>query len=545
MRGGFAMCMPNRAAAILVGALAFVSVSAPPAHANDYVLARSSKNKLQVLASGGAKWCDKAIKLKMVLEPDSPISSNEQGQLSVMGQLKTPITNECRAAETAELTVVEASGKTAIFHGTAAQGWTFSKNVPAVTAEKGGQTAAAAAAPQAAQHTAPTPADAPVIPPEVNFNGALLLAVRSTPDLLENRAVLDYWAYYRFRNEYRKFHNQEFQLQQLIQRAKADLTDAVAKAAPNRLTIVFGQRRFESYDFKHNRFPISLELEEISLSKPWGTSYELAGPFVVQTDEAGLLPGIPMGAEAAQQFTRKRTDRYGSTDRTIHIAVAIELDSKGFEKAQRGYAAKGSVVDITIYGDEALRQPIYRLTSAEIGTWRAAREAERAAAAKAEAERQAEQRRQQLAMRRDANIQMMSGASLDTRLANFIADGDLNNRIGLSTLRQARASAVILGQPVRVRMLVQAKGSGRSDVATDWPGNLNLSVADGHPELSSGTWYLVEGQLDVPAGEGGIQSRLAVQKIYACTKAKCVEATDPTAIVDRKLASLSQAGVQQ
>ena len=85
---------------------------------------------------------------------------------------------------------------------------------------------------------------------------------------------------------------------------------------------------------------------------------------------------------------------------------------------------------------------------------------------------------------------------------------------------------------------MQAGASGGREVATAWPGLLTVTVPPGQPRLKNGGWYLVEGRLDVPPGNDLPAARLQAHAVFACTRPQCADATDPAAVVDRKLAAI-------
>ena len=111
------------AVASTAGALgvAFPSPAAEDAH----LLATSKAHKLQILADGGTAWCQPSLRLRMVLDADSPDAGNPANQIAVMNLLKTPIAADCKAAKTAELTVVEQGKASGTYKAAADRGWSF------------------------------------------------------------------------------------------------------------------------------------------------------------------------------------------------------------------------------------------------------------------------------------------------------------------------------------------------------------------------------------------------------------------------------------
>jgi hypothetical protein len=379
---------------------------------------------------------------------------------------------------------------------------------------------------------APAPQPLP-LPRDLNYWSALLRAVRDTPALQQDNGTLRLWALYRYEREYRQVQNQEFNLQPLLERAKVDLTETLARADTDHVTVVI-DTRFGSYDFDAQRFPVSIGAQ-ISTSRPCCVQGGPPSGFTIKLSDADAITGLPMPSEEARAFTERRT-RYGNINRNISIAVSVKLDPPGFQNSGWGdSAANGAVDSVAFYADDQLNELLARVGPEEFAKWRAAKTAEQAAAAKDQAERAAEMRRQQQVAQRDQSISMLSRAAMSVKLANFISDTEVNYFEHLSNLRDARAAALISGNAVPVAMLVQADSSGRKQVATSWPGNLEVTLTDGQPEMRSSGWYLIRGLLNVPDDGKLSPAQLMAQQVYGCTQPKCAEATDPKTIVDRKL----------
>ena len=126
-----------------------------------------------------------------------------------------------------------------------------------------------------------------------------------------------------------------------------------------------------------------------------------------------------------------------------------------------------------------------------------------------------------------------------TRLANFLSTDPVNFYARLDSLRSARTASILAAKPVNVQMLVQMDSSGHDKVATEWPGQLQVTVPESLPALKSSGWYLIRGQLSVPDGDDLPVAQLIAEDLYACTQPKCAEAADPTTIVDRKIAGVA------
>lgn len=529
-----------------------------PVSADEYLLATSKTHKLQILADGGASWCGQNLKLRMVLEAGSPDTGNPASQIDMMNRLKSPITNDCKAAASADLTVVDSGKPGTAYRATAAGGWVFAA-APAGAADT--QTAAmppvaapAAAASMPANTQTPAGVQSPAmaapakiepLPQDMNYWSGLLRWVHDNPGIDQDDAILNLWAFHRYENEYRAARNDEFKLQPLLQRARTDLADALHQGNIERVTVAI-HTELDSYDFAKQRFPLSLgDIHQVSYREPCCDFQKAPIDFVVTLEDLDILNGLPMDPAAAKKFTESRT-RWGSVDRTVYIAVIVKLHDGGFQNNNLDQAvAPGSVDSAVFYADEQMKKPLFQVSAEDFARLREVRDAEKAAAAKAAAEHEAEQRRQQLMAQREQNIRDLTSLSPSIRLANFISAGDLNYRVSLDNLRNARSTALIGEKPVQVSMLVQADGNGRRDVATRWPGLLDVTSPGGQPEMKASGWYLVRGLLNVPNGNGLPAAQLMAEEIYACTQPKCADAADATAVVDRKLAGLSTQGGAQ
>lgn len=522
---------------VLAGALA---LAAMPAHAGDTVLATSKSHKLQVLADGGATWCAPDLRLRMMVEADSPDAGNPAAQLEMMNRLKTPISSDCKAASAAELTVIEQGRPTGIYKAAAATGWVFAA-APAISVPQPGVTQAPP--PSAPQGPASPPpvvqAPQPAMPAapqaaELNYFEALARVLRDNPALAQDDSTIRLWASHRYEREYSQLQHQEFKLQPVLQRARADFAEYLARPRGNVITIVT-RAYFRTYDFNARRFPIDDLGTQVSYQKPCCVSVKVPTNFIVKLQDIDAVAGLPMDPAEAQAFAERRT-RYGSINRTIYLALTVRLEAGGFKGDGWGSSTiLGAVEGVTFYPDDRLADPILTIGAEEFARWRANRAAELAEAARLAEEREAEQRRQRLLAQREQNIRALSGAPPSVRLANYISDGDLSLYARLSNLRSARSAALMSGKAVPVAMLVQTDGSGRK-VATKWPGKLELSATDPLPELAASQWYLVRGLLSVPEAEGLPPAQLTAQAIHMCAQPKCADVADPAVIIDRKLA---------
>lgn len=527
----------TRLGRVLWVAAGIVTTLATPALADETVLAASKTRKLQVLAEGGSAWCKPMVRLRMVLEPDSPDLGNPAAQVEIMNRLKTPLTTDCKTVKGALLTVFEHDKPTGTYQADADAGWIFAAvpNAAPVVAQSPPPAAPAAI-------TAP-PRTQPTVPPrDVNYAAAMIQLVKHNPALIQDDGFIRCWAASHFERDYNQFRQQEFRLKQILQQAQADLETAVAQSDGEHMTVLVNAS-FDSYDFNRQAFPISLRDDNLKFSPRCHNidSRSLPDMAILKISNLDDISGLPMGSDDARAFADRRT-RYGSINRQVAIALTVKLDPSGFAKGSWGEVAAGGTVESAVfYADFTATQPIYSLSSEDLERMREERAVEKAAQAKAEEDRQAERRRQQMAAQRMRDIQALANASTSVKLANWILPDMVSLTTDLDDLRSARARSLQLSAPTRVAMLVQTKGDGRSNVATTWPGKLEITVDEGQPDLSSSRWYLVFGRLSASADDPLGPSRLQAQRVYACAQPECADATDPTTIVDSKLAGSSQA----
>lgn len=540
-------------------AAAFV-LAAFPAMAEDQVLAVSKSHRLQVLAEGGAAWCNPTVRLRMVLEADSPDLGNSSAQAQMMSRLKTPIVTDCKVANGAEVTVFEGGKVSGTFKGGDASGWVFAPVIASAPVTVAPVVAPAPVAPVPAVPSAavvsapPAPVVAPPVPPQaappvsptvvpqpeasqIDYFDTLARWLHDNPALAQDESTIRLWAAHRFGREYSSVQNQEFKVQPVLQKARVDFAQFLEKPRGD-VVLIVSRAFFGAYDFEKRRFPIKDLGNQMSYTMPCCQSVKVPSSFVVKLQEQDAIRGLPMEASEAQAFAERRT-RYGSVNRTIYLALSVRLDKAGFKSdGWGGPTTLGTVEAVTFYPDDDLTQPILTVSAADFAKWREARVLEREEVARQVAEREAEVRRQRLMAQRENFIGAMAKASSSVRLANFISDGDINLYRRLDNVRAARSAALLSGKAVPVSLLVQSDGSGRSGVVTSWPGKLELNLPETLPAMTSSQWYLVRGLLSVPETEGVGNAQVAVLAAHACTQAKCVDATDPAAVIDHKLAGV-------
>jgi hypothetical protein len=502
----------------VANSLTLLAALGTQASADDgYTLATSKTHKLSVVAQGGNAWCSQKLQLKMILDADSPDIKNPAAQIDIMNRLKTPISSDCKTAQSAELTVFEQGVATGRYKANDQSGWQFASAGPIVAEAKPPRDldtpATGSAAPvqtvqapiqQTSQLAGPPPLQSPVdsapasgtvLPKIFGYPAALLKYVREKPSLMQDEGVLREWALIRFGQEYNQVANQEFKLRPLLDRAKADISTTLAQSDPDHVTILFDVQ-FGQYDFQNQLFPISMAMESLQVNKPCCANSQNAPNMITfKVSDLSSITGLPMKADDAQAFVQHRT-QWNSVNRSLVVAAVIKVDPSGFQlDAWGNVTTSGNLEAAAIISDVRSMQVLSWLSHETIGQMRIAKAAEKAAAEKAEAERQAEIHRQQLMAQRAVFIQGLSNQPPGVKLANFMSDGQVNYFQHLDNLRAVRTAALVQSRPVKVTMLVQADGSGRDKVATSWPGKLDVSSTGDQPAFSSGGWYLVSGML--------------------------------------------------
>ena len=253
---------------------------------------------------------------------------------------------------------------------------------------------------------APDAPHSPVKPRDVWYPSALLQFVHDNVALAEDDAVIRWWAAYRFEKEFRLFNGQEFKLQPVLERARKDLLESLVQANTREVTILVSAQ-IGTYDFKAQRFPISLDLSQgaVTLSTRRATvshgchlvlcrAAAAATGITLKVDDLNLIFVLPMDSGSAQDFVEKRTGIGGSVNRSVVIVLTVKLDGVGFKSwFNSGAAGTGVLESAAFFPDQQLARPLYVLAEPDLDWMRAAKAAAKAAQmaaqAKAEEERQA------------------------------------------------------------------------------------------------------------------------------------------------------------
>jgi hypothetical protein len=532
----------RRGPALAAAVAAALGLASPAALANPVVLAQSQTHKAQIMAEAGAAWCAQDVRLQMVLDPGSPDAGRPQAQVALMNLLRPLIEQECKAARTVEIEVSGPGAAPGLFQASADSNWKFA----AISPPAGEKPAPAAAAENGP--TAAPPAAIPAFPPPGEHDwGSLMLAyIKSKPALADDDTVLRLWAAFKHTEFYQQNSGQEFKIHALMEQTRGELKAELASTDGKFVTVLLSTQ-IGQYDFTSSSFPVELHDGPVTIPCNLPAPGCAQNTFALKLPDLSLASSLPMSADAAQAFIAKRTNRWSIVDRNLLAVITVRLDDGSFKDRNAYWLnASGTLERVIFYADDPARTPIYQFTPADLEKMRAlaaakrvaeqkAAEEQREAAAKAEQQREADMMRQQMLAQRQFDIQMLTAASDSIKLANWISAGQVNPGLRLDDLMHARAAALFNGSPVNVAMLVQANASGRDKVETTWPGHLQVSVPASASALNASGWYLVAGTLTVPPGDDLPSAQLSATSVYACSRPKCADATDPTTIVDRKI----------
>jgi len=403
---------------------------------------------------------------------------------------------------------------------------------------------AAAADSDAAAPDGAVPGGAPVVGQD--YEGMLVHYLRLNPQAVNDKQVQVWWAYSNYQQEYNRVSSQDFKLAALLDRAKEDMTKAVAQNIPDAIDVTLATT-FKQYDFQKQCFPVAMSGSVIGVANPIAMYHPIPGVpsrFVLQIDGLDVANCLPLDKDHAQTFFQKYADLGQSNSRPLWVRVRAKFDSAAADQMKNKLAtdqpipAKLESVTFLMPPGIGRSKPevVATISDTQVAEILAERAKQRDEAAKAEADRQAQLRLEQAKASHDRDIATLKSAPLQVRLANALATGPLNMGLTLANLRAARFQTLMSGKPVQVAMLVQTDAGGTDNVSLKWPGLMTVSAPDGK-EFAPSSWYLVSGTLVTPEGDGLTPSRLAAETILSCTQANCEDRGDATTIIDTKLSN--------
>lgn len=506
---------------LLVAALVLGAAQAAEAAAPEQI-AFSEKLGAEVFANPDAsgQWCRDTVSLSLLLKDNSPLlGAGLSGFVARVGGTLPP---KCADVTRARVAVYRDSDRKLI-----AGPYTISKTENWAAPQE-----VAAAPPPETAKSEPQPQPQPqpqaqsgYAPPELNpFNVLLVAKVADNATLLDDDAVLRYWAETRFPRDYGPVSGQEFKVRPVLAKARADLQEAVAQAAAGKVTLLVNAQ-IGAYDFQHSAFPITGLGDQVTFNRPiWGPMNLLGGSVQFTLPELPGLSQLPMDPQEAEAYIARHT-RWGMVERGIVIAVAVSYAPRS-DRLEAGFTKVSGHIDRAWILDGG--KPIHSFGPDQLAELQRAYE-----------DRQRAARVAVLAKQREQTIASLSGLPTDAKLANFLsAAPGVEPYARLDNLAIARGQALLSRKPVSVRMLVQAD-SGGDHADTRWPGHLRVTAPSGAPGLERGGWYLVDGTLSLEGASEDLKpAELTAKTLFACKQALCADAQDPAAIVDHKLAAL-------
>ncbi|WP_146220643.1 DUF4852 domain-containing protein [Gluconacetobacter entanii] len=549
----------------LTGGVALAMMLAPVAAwaQEEALIARSSAKHIEVYAAGGAQWCRKDLRLKMVLSSESGDMGNPTAQVALLDRMRREFEQTCPTAERADASVSEEGRITGQYHAERSGGWVFAAapppaatppasldaptppnpftGPPPADAPAPQPAADAATAPQATPPaTSPAPDQAqpavasaqPAPVPKVGdqgYWGYMLFAGKNDPTFLANPEAQKCWAQGHMASEWFRSRNDDFRLHEVLEKAGQDMQAHSGNVAPG---VIYAEleTEFGHYDFQENMFPVHINGNLLRLGRPCAADgIPLAVALHAQDMES--ITGFAMPPEEARNFERRR-ESFGWMNRRVWIVLEFDVDPRGVSGNEAEPTYSATVHGYSVYGDQRLETLLYQAGPEQIAAQHA--QAQRIAAAR---------REKQLVARRDSEIRELGTTPVPVRLANWINDDrPVELFHSLDNIRATRfASMQGDGKPVPVSLLVQTNGSGHKDVATAWPGHLSLTMADDKADFGDAGWYLVSCMLTTPTQGDFPDAQLSVTRSYACKQPQCADATDPTEIENRKIANATQA----
>ncbi|MDN6041533.1 MAG: hypothetical protein L0I33_05925 [Acetobacter sp.] len=517
--------MWRRFAFASVASIALLPVISTLAIAQTATFAHSKHHNVEINFADPTTACAAStLRLTMQITPQSQEIDTLEQQLHLANALGSKLSTDsnCNNVQSVDLAVMQNGTQTHSLHATRSDNWKFVEAAPATNAAQEVPTQESTTTPSAAPIPQPE-APPPAIPD--GYMGLLALLVQKNPALLGNEAVQTCWARHFFEQDYINARGNDFRQHEVANKAKLDLERVSHQSASGQLhadlTLNLGQ-----YDFNTSSFPVVLDGSVLSLSSNCDLSAaQLPNQVSFKLGEDNFSFPLPMPSAQAEQFLKQRT-RYGYINRDMPVTLFFSVAEPELAKLNTPdfHIVPAELTSVKIYNDNARKELLGTIGAETLAGMR-----------KAQADAQAAHLAKEAAQKRAENLRMMServqSANRSEKLAMWV--GQDHNGYGLpslDTMRSVRTSASLRNQPVPAILLVQTDSSGRKQVETKWPGKLTLTVPQDQPALSSGTWYIVQGQVSVPSKGDFPDATMAVQTLHACTQDQCKDAEDPQAL---------------
>ena len=157
----------------------------------------------------------------------------------------------------------------------------------------------------------------------LNYNEGFLYYLKSGNLKLTDDEYLAYCKDFKT-DIYNKYQDDEFEWHDQFINIKKDLDDQIANydASRNSFKIVTNTE-FDKYDFSKNGFPCKpLKLTTYFHFSPTHYESKEIKLFFINTDDFNFFPYSQGDAKA---FTERRKDRYGTIDRSVVVAIHVNL----------------------------------------------------------------------------------------------------------------------------------------------------------------------------------------------------------------------------
>ncbi|WP_338332316.1 DUF4852 domain-containing protein [Acetobacter sp. LMG 32666] len=517
----------THAGMVSLAGLPFVAEQAVAA--NPAVFAHSRHHNVEIDFADPSSQCAATdLHLTMQVTPQSLEMDTPEQQIKLANALggKLSTDSQCAAVQSVDVAIMQNGTKTRHLHATRAANWQFSVAAPSDVAPSPTPEPppAAPAQPEAAQ---------PVAIPE-GYMGLLAYLAHQNPTLLDNPAVQACWARHFMGREFNAAYGNEFRMHDVEQQAKTDLAHVSQQMEAGNLLANLTLRLGE-YDFAQSSFPIVLSGNVLTVVSQCDMSAaQLPDRVSFNLGENNQTFRVAMTSAQAEQFLKQRT-RFGYIDRAVPVSMTFHVAPElltGLTNASSS-PLPAELTNIKIYAAPDKATLLADIGPEALAAMRKAQEAEKAAQLAKEA---AQKRAESLRML----AEHVQSANRSEKLAMWVGQGTGNFGLPqLDTIRNVRMRIAMNDQPAQTILLVQADGSGRKQVPTKWPGKLNLTVPEDQPALSSGTWYIVRGLVNVPSTGDFPAADMSVQFIHACTQDECHDAEDPQALLNALQAEMT------
>ncbi len=166
---------------------------------------------------------------------------------------------------------------------------------------------------------------APAVAHDFSWDTMVRAAMKLDADF-DYEANVDSWMQVYRRDVWRRYHQDEFAMEEKRQQTIAMMKRAVAEFDLSEEIVLQTQFEVGQYDFTKHVFPV----KKLSTTNYWYTSSRsntgsLPYRFRIFFANPELLQAIPVEKEAARRFVKSRVDRYGRVDRGVTATVRLKV----------------------------------------------------------------------------------------------------------------------------------------------------------------------------------------------------------------------------